>query len=256
METETDLLGSIFGHWEQNAAETERILGKDKAHFFIDAYNDALDIQFAISDEYPKPELTSLVYADFMGVCKEIHWLHVMFVAGNYPLLLARLRFIWELIFRALYADIYEQPGDRHQEASSSTVDDKHWWLEDQESKLNWRSVILPILNKLFTAKDSKEIEDCFKPTWDTLNCYVHPSAILRHELIEESSLIVRDAVDENFANKALHYATEVIELVWLTVLWRFPKAKDRLLADPNVLRNCSRVRSLLGAQPNTAQVS
>ena len=246
METETDLLGSIFGHWRQNAAETERLLGGDKADFFVDIYNDALDIQFAISDAYPKQELTSLVYADFMGVCKEIHWFHVMFLAGNYPLLLARLRFIWELIFRALYADTYEQQGGTHREPPGLTVDEKHWWLESKEKGLNWGSVILPILYKLFKAKDVKEIEECFKPVWDALNCYVHPSAVLRYELIDESSLLFRDAFDENLANKSLYYAKEIFELVWLAVLWRFPKAKVRLLANPSVFKKCPRVRSML----------
>jgi hypothetical protein len=244
METETDLLGSIFVHWSQNAAETERVLGRDKAHFFVDIYNDALDIQFAISDGYPKQELTSLVYADFMGVCKEIHWLQVMFLAGNYPLLLARLRFIWELIFRALYADTYQQQQETQREPPGLTVDEKHWWLESEERTLNWRTVVLPILHRLFKAKDAKEIEQCFKPVWDALNCYVHPSGVLRYELIEESSLLFRDAFDENLANKSLHYAKEVIELVWVAVLWRFPKAKGRLLADPN--KFSPRVRSML----------
>lgn len=246
MDTETDLLGLIFAHWRQNAAETKRILGGDKAHFFVDIYNDALDIQFAISDVYPKQERTSLVYADFMGVCKEIHWLHVMFLAGNYPLLLARLRFIWELIFRALYADTYEQQRETQREPPGPTVDKKHWWLESEERRLGWGSVMLPVLRKLFKATDMKEIEECFKPAWDALNCYVHPSAMLRYDLIEESSLLFRDAFDENLANKSLHYAKEIFELVWLAVLWRFPKAKSRLLADPNVFTKCPRVRSML----------
>jgi hypothetical protein len=164
----------------------------------VDIYNDALDIQFAISDAYPKQELTSLVYTDFMGVCKEIQWLHVMFLAGNYPLLLARLRFIWELVFRALYADTYEQHEETHREPPGLTVDEKHCWLENEEKRLNWGSVILPVLRKLFNASDAKEIEQSFKPAWDALNCYVHPSAVLRYELIEESSLLFRDAFDEN----------------------------------------------------------
>jgi len=163
----------------------------------------------------------------------------VMFLAGNYPLLLGRLRFIWELVFRALEADCCEQE-------SGPTVDDKHEWLARNEKSMGWRTPILPLLERLFPMDNQKEIENCFKPTWDTLNCYVHPSAILRDDLIEESGLLFRDAFDEKLANKALHYATEVFELVWLAVLWRFPKAKPRLLSDPNVFKKCPRVRAML----------
>jgi hypothetical protein len=246
METKMDLLATTFGHWRKNAAEAERVLGKDKTHFFVDLYNDALEIQFALSDAYPKEELTSLLYADFTGLFKEINWLMVIFLAGNYPLLLGRLRFIWELVFRAVYADTYEQEEEADRAPPGATVDEKHWWLESEEGRLNWRSVILPILKRLFVAKDPNEIEEHFKPIWDILNCYVHPSATLRYDLIEESALLARDAFDEKLANKTLHYAGEVFELVWLAVIWRFPETKCQLLSKPNVFARCPRLRSVL----------
>ena len=154
-------------------------------------------------------------------------------------MLLGRLRFIWELIFRALYADICEQE-------SGPTVDDKHEWLAASENRMGWPNLMLPVLRQVFAQDDEKAIRDCFKPIWETLNGYVHPSATLREDLIEDSGLLFRDAFDENLASKSLHYASQVFDLLWLAMLWRFPKAKARLLADANAFKRSPRVRPMI----------
>src|SRR5262249_9023926 len=157
--------------------------GQEKAIFFVDVYNDALNVKFAISDVYPEAERTSMVGLDVVTLWKEIQWLIVMFLAGNYPLLMARLRFIWELLFRSLYVETYQQESESQPAEPGPTLDDKHQWLSQNEEGLGWNKLILPLLARLFSADNPKEIQDLFKPTWDTLNCYVHPSATLRGDL-------------------------------------------------------------------------
>jgi hypothetical protein len=252
MNRETDLLGTIFDRWKGNAAFAEKVLGQEKASFFVDVYNDAFEVKSAISDAYPETEQTSLICFDLFGLLKETHWLMVMFLAGNYPLLMSRLRFIWELIFRSLYVETYQQDSEREPSEPGPTLDDKHQWLSENEEGLGWNNLILPLLKRMFSSENPKEIESEFKPIWDTLNGYVHPSTTVRGDLIEESMLLVRDAFDENLAKKAIEYATAVFEIVWLAVLARFPNAKTKLFSDPATFRHFPRLRAVL-AEPQSA---
>src|SRR5262249_25330081 len=156
-----DLLEKTFSHWKQIAQETVAALGDERASLFVYLYNDALDIGSAVRDSYSEEERgQSLTFVDFMGVCKEIHWLGVIFLAGTYPLVLGRLRFIWELIFRAVYADTYAPVsiGDRH--GPGPTAQDKHQWLEAHEDELGWGSLILPLLQRLFVEQNPNELSD------------------------------------------------------------------------------------------------
>jgi hypothetical protein len=102
-----DLLSTLFGHWRKVAEETNSCLGEETAGLFIDLYHDALAIQGAVLDTYPEEErLCSLVFADIIGLFKELHWFHAMFLFGNYPFVLSRLRHNWERLFRAYYVSV------------------------------------------------------------------------------------------------------------------------------------------------------
>lgn len=72
--------------------KTLKRLGK-KAHVFIDVANDWLDINRAILDTYPGRQAWSFLLITFWGLFKEVTWLQFFFAAGNYPLVLSRLRF-------------------------------------------------------------------------------------------------------------------------------------------------------------------
>lgn len=256
MDARNELLDTLFDHWRENAREAEKVLGAEKAHFFVDVYNDALNIGIALSDCYPDKQelLTSMVYADFMGLCKEIHWLELMFLAGNYPLLLSRLRYDWEMIFRALYADTYEKEKDTDPEPPGPTLDEKHEWLGklEEQNRLNANTIIYPLLRQLLRANDPDEIEAYFRPLWKGLNAFVHPSATVRDRLVRESALLVRDGFDEELAKEALYYATEVFELIWLAVTALFPKTRPVLIADANTFRQCERLRHILVGQSDS----
>ncbi len=49
----------------------------------------------------------NLVLFTLSGLFKEAGWFHSIFVAGNYPLLLSQIRFVWESMFRAYFAEHY-----------------------------------------------------------------------------------------------------------------------------------------------------
>jgi hypothetical protein len=83
----------LFGHWSQVAEETTRRLGDESAGLFVYFYNDGLDILHAILDGYTKEErLHSLVFGEFTALFKELHWLHVLFLSGNYPIIFRNAR--------------------------------------------------------------------------------------------------------------------------------------------------------------------
>jgi hypothetical protein len=125
-----DFLSLLFGHWRMVADETIRVLGEDHAGLFVHASNDALGIHGAISLAYPEEELLhSLACAGFLAVWNELHWLQVLFLCGNYPLVRSRLRFNGENMFRARYADAYAEENPGAAEVPGPTLDDKHEWL-------------------------------------------------------------------------------------------------------------------------------
>jgi hypothetical protein len=245
--SQQDLLSTLFGHWREVAEETTRRLGEESAGVFIYLYNDALDILGAILDCYSNEErLQSLVFAEFTGLLKELHWFHVLFLCGNYRLILSQLRFNWERIFRAQYADAYAEENPGASDAPGPTLDDKHDWLTQREVGLNWPRLIRPTLRRLFSGGTLAQVESLFNPVWDRLNCCVHPSGDLREKLASESRLHVRDAFDPAWARQTLADAAEVFGLIWLAVLSRFPAAVPLLLADPHTFRVCPQLRAVL----------
>jgi hypothetical protein len=210
------------------SAETEKQFG-DRAFCLIELYNDWIEISSSIRSAYGESlAFSSLVAADFFSLGKELHWLHRLLHWGNYPLIHRVLRFDWELMFHAYYADVYQPsiPGDRDQ--PGKTVDKKVDWLESHNRGLNWHTVILPITNTLVRKKDCSH----YGKIWRALNHHVHPTKAIRHRSIDDSALMVRDSFDKKWADESIHAACDVFDLIWLLTLRRFPKCRDQLSKD------------------------
>lgn len=192
----------------------------ERAQCFVELYNDWLDIMGTFTTAYSNDlPLTSLVAADFFSLGKDLHWLHRLLHWGNYPLVIRVLRYDWELMFRAYYADVYQPsvPGDA--DLPGSSVDDKIHWLESRGPGLHFNSLIIPILNVLLPGSEREH----YKRLWRELNKHVHPTKDLRYRMIEESALAVRDGFDQEWAESAIDLACDVYDLIWLMTLHRFP---------------------------------
>src|SRR5262245_46828385 len=100
--------------------ETMSRLGEEKGGFFVNIADDWLVISGAITDVYSPAEQCNLVFHTAWGLFKDVCWLQLLFVAGNYPLLQSRLRYVWESVFRAYHAEVYAGP-----DAPGSSPDDK-----------------------------------------------------------------------------------------------------------------------------------
>jgi len=176
-------------------------LGEEKGGFFMWVANDWLEINSALIDTYPGEQAHNLVLVTFWGLFKEVCWFHFFFVSGNYPLLLSRLRFVWESVFRAYLAENYPIGSERPWSPPGPSSDDKLAWLAEHERDLNWDRCIEPVLRTVFPLADSEEeVRDFYKARWKELHKYVHPSAYLAERMIGESALHVTDNFDEEWS--------------------------------------------------------
>ncbi len=219
-------LSDAYDRLKEIEQESILRLGREKAFHFVELANDWIDIQAAISRTYSYDELTQgLVYFYFFSLFKEVQWLQLHFLSGNYPLLGRSLRFVWEMIYRAYYTDIYTS-----EPSPDLSLDDKISWLEQHESNLRWDNCISPMLGKVFPlVEQEQEVREHYRQLWKSLNRYAHPSVGLISRMIEESALMVTDSFDEIWATEIIQDATEVFDLIWLAVISRFPKCAPLL---------------------------
>jgi hypothetical protein len=127
-------------------------------------------------------------------------------------------------------------------------VDEKIAWLEDR--RLDWNTVIVPVLRHLFPAWSDEERSGQFQPIWKRLNAVVHPSADWRLSGVNESARHIWFHFEEGLAGKLLTDASEVFALIWLAILFCFPAAATALAADTNTFRGCPQLRTVLEICP------
>ncbi len=215
------------------AAERETLdgLGEEQSNRLLNIANDCMAIGGAIVDAYPREELNNLVYFAFAGVFKEVSWFHLFFLSGHYALLNARLRFVWESIYRASWAEADAVPSSP---GAALSLGDRAAWLAAQEKDLGWGKCIKPTLQRLFPLSyREQDVCEFYHDLWLKLNAYVHPSQAVTERLIGPAGLLICNAFDKDWAIETLAAATQVFDLAWLAVLQTFPKAADRFERNP-----------------------
>src|SRR5262249_18422053 len=215
------------------AKETIDKLGEEQAWSFVELSNDWMDIFGALSKAYqPEDLLSSLVHADFTGLHQLLRWEQLHFLAGNYAALYRDLRFAWEMMLRAYYADTYNELNPDHYDGPAATVEGKIDWLEDRESKhkLGWHQTLEPTLRQVFPPTGSvAEVRDYYTGLWGKLNEFVHPSREFRYRMICEQPHQFIEAFDQKWAKEGLSVTTGIFDIIWLTVLGRFPESATLL---------------------------
>src|SRR5207247_248346 len=130
----------------------------------------------AVQEAYSAEDLpTSLVWYDFTTIPQQLFGMGFDFWCGRYAEVGRGLRFAWESIFRAFYADQYLALNPGATDPPVQSLDEKIDWLE--ERSLNWNSIVLPVLRHVFAAWSEAERSNQFHPIWKRLNSVVHPSA-------------------------------------------------------------------------------
>jgi hypothetical protein len=166
--TERSLVSTMQAHFVQIGKETTRALGKKKADSFVSLWNDSFTICDAIEQTYRPEDLSpSLVWFRLatMTFSAELYWLHFLFLAGNYSLIFPRLRFLWEMVYRAYYADTYQKESPKDPDGPGASLDQKSEWLEVLEEKcaLGWGKMVKRVLCQVFPlAKQEREVLDYY----------------------------------------------------------------------------------------------
>jgi len=226
------LLGEQYKQLYEIAQETICNLGKEQAGYFTRLANDWMDVLGAIIDTYSENErFHSLMYFYLSSLFKEVSWFQLLFLGGNYPLLLRSLRFIWEMMFRAYCVDTCACESCGDSELPGSTIDDKLEWLAQNERNMfQWKKFMRSVLLQLLPQAEGTEMEEYYRSLWGKLNAYVHPSkTLLDRMFVGASGFLVRDAFDKEWALETIGTATMVFDLVWLAVISRFPGCEELL---------------------------
>lgn len=201
------------------ANQTVAHFGEERANQFTQSSADGMHIQLAIVGYYRQEQLMNLVHAQASAMLKELRWLQFLFLAGNYPLVNGRLRYLWEAVYRACWVETHEDAAVR-----GLDLDRKLEWIEGHAT--DWNRCIRPALERLLPlVKREREVFDHYHGLWKQLNQYVHPSERLQSLMVRESSLLIKDAFDAEWAEETLQAAKAVTDLVWLAVLTCHEKA-------------------------------
>jgi hypothetical protein len=243
--SDTGLFDSAVEMFRETANETARVIPQDQTALFVNLSNDALLIGGAVQNAYPQDELlTSLVLFDLGAIHHQIFGMGFDFWCGRYAEVGRALRFAWESIFRAFYADHYLilKPGAK--DPPGSSLDEKTEWLDQWRQP--WNTIVLPVLRHTFSNWSEEELRGHFRPLWDRLNSVAHPSHDWRISGVGESARHIWFHFDEQLARQLLADASEVFSLIWLVVAQRFPDAVPALVADPNAFLGCPQVRAVL----------
>ncbi len=249
-------LDYFIGRHREVAERTAAELGENAALGFLWLQSDWVDLLAAILAAYP--ELTSppsaecreaagsLLLIDFQGLLLELDRQQFAFLGGQYAAVGRSLRYVWELMYRALWTDLYAEMHPGKGRPPGPTPDDKAKWLKKRERGMDWRSVIQPLLRRLLPSVAIADMREYAK-VWSKLNRVVHPSWELRDRLIDRTALLVADNFDAGWAAEALADAATVYDLIWLAVLHRFPDCR-RLLMDDMTFAHCPLSRALVRA--------
>jgi hypothetical protein len=132
--------------------QTVEHFGEERAHRLLLIADDGLTITAEVMKCYSQQEQLNLVYHHAWGAFKELRWLQLFFLAGQYPLLKSRLRYIWEGMYRAYVVEAHSDPTVR-----SLSPDEKLRWLEEQPTRPNWSNCVEMVLHDIFPLAAREE---------------------------------------------------------------------------------------------------
>lgn len=212
-----NILDNLYEHWKQIKEETIARLGEREALKIIDFHaNNWIDIVRWISSTYERQQQMNIVGFQFFRLFKEIYWLQFLFHTGNYPTAYRNLRYILEMICQAYYIDA---------SYPALTLDEQIEKTGEVEERVFGWNIVSGTLCKVL-SKTKEEIRGHFKPLWECLNKYAHPSA-QQMDLVakEDFSALVTESFNVTLANDLLTVTDKVFDTVYTVVLNRFPKA-------------------------------
>lgn len=216
--------------------ETYRHLVPQDAGHLIEIYNELLDLDIAIRDTYAADELQqSLLYLRLWESLKEIIWLQLLFLTGNYLLLHRNLRYVWETMCQAFHIDThFPGPGpelrvQQFQEAEEQKQKEGKWG----DLERGWR-LVKHVFHEAFPEVQGTALEESYHGTWRRLNEYVHPTKEILDKIFEHGgAALMTNQFDEMWARETLEAATMVFDFICGLILITFPESAPRFSKQP-----------------------
>jgi len=210
------ILDNLYEQWREIRKETIERLGGKEALKIIDFHaNNWIDIVKWISSEYKREEQMNIIGFQFFRLFKEVYRLQFLFHTGNYPTAYRNLRYILEMICQAYYVD---------SKYPTLSLDEQMEKTKDVEERVFGWSIVSSTLEKVLN-KTVEEVRAGFKPLWDNLNRYAHPS-VRQMDLVAQKDFaaLVTDSFNETLARELLGVTDKVFDIAYAVVLRRFPK--------------------------------
>lgn len=222
---------------------------------FVTVMTSAIDLRCALTTAYDEIDLPDRLLAlDALTLDRHLYEMYVDFYSGRYESAGRTLRFLWEMLFRADFADQYAERKPNATDGPGETLDDKVRWLHCWEKKkgLNWNTVVAGFKD-LFPTAVSVAVA-YFRPIWDRLNEVVHPSGHWRDASAGDSSRIAWPNFDADLARQLLADLIAVVPLFWWLILLRHPKAVQHLDNPADLFRSSPVVAGAFSAWNATRQ--
>lgn len=218
--------------------ETYRCLDPEDAGHLIEIFNQLLDLDIAIRGTYTANELQrSLLYLRLWESLKEIVWLQLLFLTGNYLLLHRNLRYVWETMCQTFHIDThFPGPGpglkfQQFQEAEKQKQKEGKW----RELERGWR-LVKHVFHEAFPEVQGTALEEGYYRTWQRLNQYVHPTKEILDKIFEHGGVaLMTNRFDEPWAHETLDITNTVFDFICGLVLTAFPESAPRFSKQPRV---------------------
>ena len=177
----------FIGRHRKVAEQTVTAFGEDRALLFVALQADWVALMGAFRELWQEPisegnlygatlAYGSLLLIDFPSLLLEMDRQQFGFLGGHYAAVGRSLRYVWELMYRALWADTYAETHADEADLPGPTPDAKAEWLRTTKRPLNRKTVIEPMLAFLLPPSERGRIATDFIPLWQRLNLVVHPS--------------------------------------------------------------------------------
>ncbi|MEM2107241.1 MAG: hypothetical protein QXV46_05460 [Candidatus Bathyarchaeia archaeon] len=213
------ILDRLYENLKSVRKETIEKLGNKDALHIIDFHaNNWIDIIKWIVSKYSKEEQMNITIFQFSRLFKEIYWLQLLFLKGNYPLMYRNLRYILELICQAYYVD---------NKYPSLSLDEQVMKNKEIETEIYGWKLVKDVIQKVLNYSEN-QVDSEFKLLWIYLNKHAHPSAFqMGIVATEDFSSLITDSFNETLARDALKAVDEVFDIVDMIMFKRFSKIKE-----------------------------
>jgi len=196
---------------------------KEKAFRLTDYhFNTWIEIHGSIIDIYHKSYYwRSLLFLFFNSLFKEIYWIQLFFLWGNYRVINSNLRYILEEMALGYYID---------HEFSTSDLDAKMEKAKEIDEKGVYGWNLLKLVLTDMGINENSKLENIKNIFWKPFHSYAHPKPIKLLEVSEiDPKSTVIDSFNEYFAEDCLSHIDASFDFVYSFIIFSFPDIIERL---------------------------